>query len=86
MIGRNSTQINTQIENHTLEQVKSFIYLGGQIDEDGTSQNDVKKRIGLALGAMHTSHPIWRAPNISNQLSIVLYAAETGTLKKKRSK
>ena len=91
--GRNSTQINIQIENHTLEQVKSFIYLGGQIDEDGTSQNDVKRRIGLALGAMHTLHPIWRARNISNQtkialykslvLSIVLYAAETWTLKKR---
>ena len=93
VIGRNSTQINIQIENHTLEQVKSFIYLGGQIDEDGTSQNDVKRRIGLALGAMHTLHPIWRARNISNQtkialykslvLSIVLYAAETWTLKKR---
>ena len=91
-IGRNSTQINIQIENHTLEQVKSYIYLEGQIDEDGTSQNDVKRRIGLALGAMHTLHPIWRARNISNQtkialfkslvLSIVLYAAETWTLKK----
>ena len=43
---------------------------------------------------MHTLHPIWRARNISNQtkialykslvLSIVLYAAETWTLKKKR--
>ena len=91
VIGRNSTQIDIQIGNHTLEQVKSFIYLGGQIDEDGTSQNDVK-RIGLALGTVHTLHPIWRARNISNQtkialckslvLSIVLYAAETWTLKK----
>ena len=93
VIGRNSTLINIQIENHTLEQVKSFIYLGGQIDEDGTSQNDVKRRIGLALGAMHTLHLIWRAWNINNQtkialykslvLSIVLYAAETWTLKKR---
>ena len=66
VIGRNSTQINIQIENYTLEQAKSFIYLGGQIDEDGTSQNDVKKRICLALGATHTLHPIWRARNISN--------------------
>ena len=54
VIGTNSTQINTQIENHALEQVKSFIYPEGQIDEDGTSQNDV---IGIALGAMHTLHP-----------------------------
>ena len=96
VIGRNSTQITIQLENHTLEQVKSFMYLADQIDEDGTSQNDVKRRIGLALGAMHTLHPIWRAWNISNQtkialykslvLSIVLHAAETWTLKKKRSK
>ena len=49
--------------------------------------------LALALGAMHTLRPIWRAQNISNQtkialykslvLSIVLYAAETWTLKKR---
>ena len=93
VIGRNSTQINIQIANHTLEQVMIFIYLGGQIDEDGTSQKDVKRRIGLALGAMHTLHPIWRAQSISNQtkmalfkslvLSFVLYATETWTWKKR---
>ena len=61
--------------------------------EDGTCQSDVKRRIGLALGAMHALHPIWRAKDISNHtkialyrslvLSIVLYAAETWTLRKR---
>ena len=93
VIGRGCDKINIHLANHTLEQVKSFIYLGGQIDEDGTCQNDVKRRIGLALGAMHALHPIWRAKDISNQtkialyrslvLSIVLYAAETWTLRKR---
>ena len=73
VIGKNSTKINAQIANHTPEQVKSFIHLGGQIDEDGTSDNDVKRWIGLAIGAMHTLHPIWRARNISNQTKIAFY-------------
>ena len=85
VIGHGCDKINIHLANHTLEQVKSFIYLGGQIDEDGTCQNDVKRRTGL--------HPIWRAKDISNQtnialyrslvLSIVLYAAETWTLRKR---
>ena len=93
VIGRGCDKINIHLANHTLEQVKSFIYLGGQIDEDGTCQNDVKRRIGLALGAMHALHPIWRAKDISNQtkialyrslvLSIVLYAAETWIIRKR---
>ena len=66
LIGRNSTKIHIQIANHNLEKSKSFIYLGRQIDEDATSHNDVKRRIGFALGAMHTLHHIWRAWNISN--------------------
>ena len=48
VIDKNSTQINTHIANHILEEVKSLIYLGGQIDEDGTSHNDAKRRVGLA--------------------------------------
>ena len=63
VIGRD--KINIHLANHTLGQVKSFIYLG-QIDEVGTCQNDVKRRIGLALEAMHAFHPIWRAKDISN--------------------
>ena len=93
MIGRGCDKINIHLANHPLEQVKSFIYLGGQIDEDSACQNDVTRRIGLDLGAMHALHPIWRAKDISNQtkialyrslvLSIVLYAAETWTLRKR---
>ena len=85
---------STSIQQTTLwDRSKSFIYLGGQIDKDGTCQNDVKRRIGLALGAMHALHPIWRAKDISNQtkialfrslvLSTALYAAETWTLRQR---
>ena len=89
VIGRASLNINIQLADHTLEQVN----LGDQIDEDGSCQSNVKRRIGLALGAMHALHPIWRAKDISNYtkialyrslvLSIVLYAAETRTLRKR---
>jgi hypothetical protein len=94
VISKTSVYANITIDNHVLEQVHSFIYLGGTIiDEGSTSEKDVKRRIGLAHGAMQALNPIWISKHISTTtkvslykvlvLSIALYSAETWTLKAK---
>ena len=75
-----------------LKQVKEFIYLGGTISEGGSITKDIQHGIGKALGAVQALHKIWRSKEITNStkvelyevliLSILLYGAETWTLKK----
>ena len=75
-----------------MEQVEKFIYLGGVISETPGSENDIKRRVGLAMGAMQKLNTIWKSKDIRNStkielyrvliLSIVTYGAETWTLKK----
>ncbi|XP_038050870.1 uncharacterized protein LOC119724021 [Patiria miniata] len=75
-----------------LKQVEEFTYLGGKISESGTCTKDIQHRIGKALGAVQVLHNIWRSKEITNPTkvelykvliqSILLYGAETWTLKK----
>ena len=68
-----------------------FIYLGGVISSDSSSEHDIKRRIGLATGAAASLSAIWASKEIcegtkirvyrSLILSILLYNSETWTLK-----
>ena len=40
------------IDGEALEQVRSFKYLGSTITENGTSDQEIKNRIGIATSAM----------------------------------
>ena len=86
-----------EIMNGPLKQVESFIYLGhvgGTISQKGSCTEDIKSRIGKALGAVQRLQPIWKAEDIQQDtkvelyrvimLSILLYGTETwtSTLKK----
>ena len=91
-ISRNQVHLNININGQQLKQVDEFVYLGGNIESKGTSRADVKQRIGKALGAVQRLQPIWTAKDIQRTtkvelyrvlvLSILLYGAETWTLKK----
>ena len=52
VLNRVKIQLNSQIDGESLDQVENFIYLGGVISEIPTSENDIKRRVGLAMGAM----------------------------------
>ena len=62
------------------------------ISENPTSENDIKRRVGLAMGAIQKLNPIWNSNVIKRPtklelyrvlvLSIATYGAETWTLKK----
>ncbi|VEN52761.1 unnamed protein product [Callosobruchus maculatus] len=74
------------------EVVQSFIYLGSLIDNSGSCENEVRRRIQQARVAMTKLTKIWRDHNITKAtkmslvqslvFSIFLYASETWTVKK----
>jgi hypothetical protein len=71
--------------------VDEFVYLGSKIEGNGSSDQDVKRRIGLANGVVQSLASIWRAEGISVKtkvrvyetlvLSLLLYNSETWALK-----
>ncbi|VEN41549.1 unnamed protein product, partial [Callosobruchus maculatus] len=74
------------------EVVQSFIYLGSLIDNSGSCENKIRRRIQQARVAMTKLTKIWRDHNITKAtkmslvqslvFSIFLYASETCTVKK----
>ena len=92
VINREKVQLDILIDGKPLKQVEDFIYLGGVISETPSNENDIKRRIGLAMGSMQKLNPIWKSKDIKNStklelyrvlvLSIITYSAETWTLKK----
>ncbi|CAH2106420.1 unnamed protein product [Euphydryas editha] len=77
--------------NLDLEVVANFIYLGANINNNGSCKNEIRRRIGMANG-MVQFYTIWKDKNIclktkSNLVrnlvfSIFLYGVETCTLEK----
>lgn len=76
----------------SLETVEDFIYLGANINNTGSCEKEIRRRIGMAKTAMTQLQRIWRDRNISRKTKIKLvnslvfsifsYGAETWTLKK----
>ena len=93
VISKECMKINIKIDGKELEQVDSFLYLGGVITEKSSSEGDIRRRIGLAMGIMQKLNSIWNSSEISTQtklelyrvlvLFIATYGCETWTLKKK---
>ena len=92
VIGKKENHIKININGTTLKQVENFIYLGGTISQKGGCTEDIKSRIGKALGAVQRLQPIWKAEDIQQDTEVELYrvlvpsillnGAETWTLKK----
>ena len=61
VIGKKENHIKININGTTLKQVENFIYLGGTISQKGSCTEDIKSRIGKALGAVQRLQPIWKA-------------------------
>ena len=73
VLNRDKIQLNIQIDGKSLDQVENFIYLGGVISEIPTSENDIKRRVGLAMGAMQKLNSIWTSKDIKNSTKLNLY-------------
>ena len=89
--------VNSNSERHTnimvgtekLEEVTSFKHLGVALSKDGTSTNEIRKRIAMATSTMTQLTKIWKSSMCltvkvklykSLVLSILLYGCEAWTL------
>ena len=90
-VGKSRKVININIDDKPLKQVENFIYLGGNMSEDASVEQDVRRRIGLATGVMQSLNKIWQNRGIGQVtkvkiyetlvLSVLLYNSETWTMK-----
>ena len=61
MITKESKPMSVYIDEVQLKQVETFTYLGGVISENSTCTDDIKRRIGLAMGGMQKLTSIWKS-------------------------
>jgi hypothetical protein len=91
MISENMPPQSIMINNHTVEVVPNFIYLGSKISRRGGIDEELTRRKALASDILRRfRRPLWRHRNISNRtkmriynasvLSVLLYGSETWPL------
>jgi len=92
-IGKNRQQMKIMLEDEELKQVENFVYLGGSVSADQSSDKDIERRIGLAAGIVRNLDTIWKATKGTKVMlyhtlvqAIVLYNAETWTLKEEHKR
>ena len=91
-----TTKMNTQVEGQTLEQVTSFKYVGGIIENTGENDEDIQAKIAKGLQTMGRLKKLWRKNNLSTKCKLQIYksiivpqmtyGAETWTIKKQDEK
>ena len=67
MIAKESKPMSVYIDEVKLKQVETFTYLGGIISENSTCTDDIKRRIGLAMGGMQKLTSIWKSRRNHNR-------------------
>ena len=85
-------KINLSVDGENIDQVKSFVYLGQKITEDGKNEEEIKKRIEQARKTFNSMREVLTARRLgmSTKLqlvntfvwSVLLYGSETWTLTK----
>ena len=61
------------INNHCIEYVNKFIYLGNIISFQGGAEEDVKIRLGKARSAFATLQLLWRSSVYSQKTKLTIY-------------
>lgn len=95
-IGKEEGQINVALEGIQLEQVKSFKYLGAIVNSEGSTREEIRKRIGMAKLAYTKMKGLLTAKRIPRPLrvrfakcyvwSVLLYGCETWVMRKQEEK
>ena len=76
-----------------LEQVKEFVYLGGQIAQDGRSEPDIKRSLGLTWAVFNKLINNWNCRNLGTKgikilvyetmvIPVLMYGSECWTMRK----
>ena len=92
VMGKENSDANIQVEGEEIECVNQFIYLGSLISNDNDCSKEIKRRIGIAVGALGKLCDIWKSSSVLLKekmklldacvFSTLMYACETWTLKK----
>ena len=67
-----STHCNVRNE-HPVEEVNQFTYLGSEICKDGNSDADMDWRVRMAKGPFGILSPIWRNSSFPNSLKVRIF-------------
>jgi len=60
-----------------LHQTDDFVYLGGTISSDGSSNKDIDRRVGLAAGIVRNPHNVCKTKDISKSVDSRLNTNKT---------
>jgi hypothetical protein len=93
MFGQEDIVKALEIDGRAVANVTEFVYLGSLLTWDNDCTKEIKRRIARATGAMAGFKTIWNSKHISTAtkiniirtcvMSVLLYACETWTLKKR---
>lgn len=93
VFGQESIEEKLEIGGRSIENVTEFVYLGSLLTWDNDCNKEIRRRIARATGAMAGFKKIWNSKQISTEtkisiirtcvLSVLLYACETWTMRKK---
>lgn len=64
---------NVQIDEHDIEAVESFVYLGAYISKSGGTEEDIKARLGKARAAYSKLDKIWKNSQFTYKTKIKIF-------------
>ncbi len=93
VFGQENIEEEMEIRGRSIENVTEFVYLGSLMTWDNDCNKEIKRIIARATGVMAGFKTIWNSKHISTEtkisisrtcvMSVLLYACETWTLRKK---
>ncbi len=93
VFGQENIEEEMEIRGRSIENVTEFVYLGSLMTWDNDCNKEIKRIIARATGVMAGFKTIWNSKYISTEtkisisrtcvMSVLLYACETWTLRKK---
>jgi len=72
-VGKDAVGIDVRVDGETLKQVKDFDYLGGKIRSEGTSEEDIGRRISLASRVLQALSKLWSSKDIGLSTNVRVY-------------
>ena len=89
-----SCTAQVEIDGEQLENVSNFIYLGAQIESNGKSAPDIRRRLAIASNKLNKMMAIWKSEEVRLKMKILtscifptaIYGCETWSITKESEK
>ena len=59
------------VNNEKLQNVKNFVYLGAQINHDGKTTPEIRRRLAIAINKLNKLQKLWKSESLSLKLRAV---------------